>query len=209
MPVETMASAASRMILSVTRSSQMYQLFQPMWGVRAKVSPQTILNFRSASPRTFLARNVTTYSPRSLDRAGDLAGLRIDVQALGQTIDGELHRPPAGGGDGEQERMPRPHAEDSGPVDPRRRRRLGREDHGLIVRGGKRRTGCQGARPEESDDCQRQADHAVPLNKPAFCATRETYPTVCHCLAQAVLGCRVMPGTACAKQWHTVLRNVG
>ena len=44
----------------------MYQLFQPMCGVRASVSPQTILNFRSACPRAFLARNVTTYSPRSL-----------------------------------------------------------------------------------------------------------------------------------------------
>ena len=62
MPVATMASAASRMILSVTWSVQMYQLFQPMCGVKASVSPQTILNFRSAWPQAFLARSVTVYS---------------------------------------------------------------------------------------------------------------------------------------------------
>ena len=68
------------------------------------MSPQTILNGRLASPAAFFARNVTTYSPRFFKRAGDLAGRRIDFQPFGQTVNGELHRPLAGGGNGEQER---------------------------------------------------------------------------------------------------------
>ncbi len=59
MPLETMASAAARMISSVTWFSQTYQLFQPMCGVRARVSPQTILNGRAAVPRRLAAVKVT------------------------------------------------------------------------------------------------------------------------------------------------------
>jgi len=51
MPLLTMASAASRMILSVTWFSHTYQLFHPMCGVSASVSPQTILNLRSPFQR--------------------------------------------------------------------------------------------------------------------------------------------------------------
>ena len=30
--------------------------------------------------------------------------------------------------------------------------------------------------------------------------------TACRCFAEAVLGLALMPGTACSKQWHTVVR---
>jgi len=30
---------------------------------------------------------------------------------------------------------------------------------------------------------------------------------VCHCFAEAVRGVTGWPDTACAKQWHTVVRN--
>ena len=52
------------MTLSLTPSTQMYQLFQPMCGVNARVSPQTIFSGRRASPSALRARNVTTYWPR-------------------------------------------------------------------------------------------------------------------------------------------------
>ncbi len=58
-----MASAAARMMASVTWFSQTYQLFQPMWGVRASVSPQTILNGREAVPRALAAVKVTRWVP--------------------------------------------------------------------------------------------------------------------------------------------------
>ena len=32
---------------------------------------------------------------------------------------------------------------------------------------------------------------------------------VCHCLEQAVLDVSWPDGTACSKQWHTVVRNAG
>ena len=114
-PVETMASAASRMILSLTRNSQMYQLFQPICGVRAKVSPQTILNFRSALPSALAARNITSYVPGCLIAPVIWPVSRIDFQALRQAVDRELHRPLAGGGDRQQKRVSRPHAEHPGP----------------------------------------------------------------------------------------------
>ena len=66
MPLATMASAASRMILSVTLSIQMYQLFQPMCGVSAKRSPTTMRSFRSAEPKSLLARSVTTCVPTTV-----------------------------------------------------------------------------------------------------------------------------------------------
>ena len=59
MPLETMASAAARMIASLTRFSQTYQLFQPMCGVRARVGPQTIVKGREAVPRALAAVKMT------------------------------------------------------------------------------------------------------------------------------------------------------
>ncbi len=53
------------MVFSFTRRCQTYQWFHPIGGVRAKASPQTILNFRSAWPSEFFARNVTTCFPGS------------------------------------------------------------------------------------------------------------------------------------------------
>ena len=44
---------------------------------------------------------------------------------------------------------------------------------------------------------------------PAFLTTRDKAVTVCHCLEQAVLGVSWQPGTACSKQWHTVVRSAG
>ena len=32
---------------------------------------------------------------------------------------------------------------------------------------------------------------------------------MCHCFAEAVQGVTGSPGTACAKQWHTAVRNAG
>ena len=63
-----MASAASRMILSVTRSSQMYQLFHPMWGVRARVSPQTMRRGRLARPRELKTSSTTSWVPARSSR---------------------------------------------------------------------------------------------------------------------------------------------
>ncbi len=122
MPVETIASAALRMILSVTPLPQIYQLFQPIGGVRARVSPQTILNFRTASPRRVLGPESDHVSAAILNQAGDPAAPPIDLQPFRQIVHGELHRPPARGGDGEQERVSGPHAENLGPVDPGRLR---------------------------------------------------------------------------------------
>ena len=58
-----MASAASRMILSVTWFSQTYQLFQPMCGVSARVSPQTIRNGRLAVPWVLDTSKTTSWVP--------------------------------------------------------------------------------------------------------------------------------------------------
>ena len=65
MPEAIICLAASRRCFSVTRLVRMYQLFQPMGGVRASVSPQTIFMGRSAWPWPFFARSVTGYSPFS------------------------------------------------------------------------------------------------------------------------------------------------
>ena len=112
MPVLTMASAASRMILSVTWFSQMYQLFQPMCGVRARVSPQTIRNGRLAVPRRIGDLEDDIVSARAVEPAADLAGLRVELEPLGQPLGRVAERPLAGGRDLEQERRAGPDAED-------------------------------------------------------------------------------------------------
>ena len=86
MPLEIMTSAASRMILSVTRSSWTYQWFQPIGGVSARVSPQTILNCRSALPWALPARSVTAYSPRRATEPVMMPVLRIEREPLGQVL---------------------------------------------------------------------------------------------------------------------------
>jgi len=68
-----------------------------------------------------LARKVTTYSPRFASEPVDPAAHRVDRQAGRKVIDREAHRPLAAGGNREQERTARPHAENLCPVDSRRR----------------------------------------------------------------------------------------
>jgi hypothetical protein len=41
----------------------------------------------------------------------------------------------------------------------------------------------------------------------AFLITPNTLTAVCHCFAEAVRGASDWRGTACAKQWHIVVRN--
>src|SRR5277367_2212055 len=62
-PLLTIASATALTLSSETALAKQFQLFQPIGGVSAILSPTTILNFRLAAPREFFARNVTTYSP--------------------------------------------------------------------------------------------------------------------------------------------------
>ena len=82
-----MALAAARMISSVTWFSQTYQLFQPMCGVRARVSrPQTILSVRSAAPLALEARRITVQSPRSLIVPVMKPGGRVERQAGRQAL---------------------------------------------------------------------------------------------------------------------------
>ena len=134
MPLLTIASAASRMILSVTWFSHTYQLFQPMCGVRASVSPQTILNLRFALPSWLAARNVTTYSPGFSIRPWIWPVWASTVRPFGRWSTANVIGPVARRRNREQERMPRVDAEDARAVDARRARRLGREDDGLFVR---------------------------------------------------------------------------
>ena len=134
MPLLTIASAASRMILSVTWFSHTYQLFQPMCGVRASVSPQTILNLRFALPSWLAARKVTTYSPGFSIRPWIWPVWASTVRPFGQMVHGKRHRAVARRRNREQERMPRMDAEDARPVDARRAGRLGSEDDGVFVR---------------------------------------------------------------------------
>ena len=63
-----------------------------------------------------------------VERAGDVSGGGIHFQSLGQAVDGELHGPLAGGGNGVEQRRARPDAEDRRAVDPRLVRRRRRED---------------------------------------------------------------------------------
>ena len=51
-------SAAPRMSLSVTRPAKQFQLFHPMGGVSAILSPTLTVNMRSSAPREFDALNV-------------------------------------------------------------------------------------------------------------------------------------------------------
>ena len=62
-PLLTIASAADLTLSSVTALAKQFQLFQPIAGGRPICEPQTIFNFRSAWPSSFLAWSVTTYSP--------------------------------------------------------------------------------------------------------------------------------------------------
>src|SRR5260370_18492215 len=62
-PLLTMASAAVLTRSSETAPAKQFQLFHPIGGLSAIVSPTTILNFRLAAPREFFARKVTRYSP--------------------------------------------------------------------------------------------------------------------------------------------------
>ena len=109
----------------------MYQLFQPIGGVRASVSPQTILKGRCDLPCRVLARSVTRYSPLSAT-APRMMPLGVQLQAGRQSLGGELHRPLAGGGNAIEERMLRATGIDGGPVDFRRRARRRREQGGLF-----------------------------------------------------------------------------
>src|SRR6185312_10774870 len=59
----TMASAAALTCSAETAWAKQFQLFQPIGGVSAILSPTIILNFRFVFPSAFFARNVTVYSP--------------------------------------------------------------------------------------------------------------------------------------------------
>src|SRR5690349_19822758 len=60
-----MASAAARTFASLTSQPKQFQLFHPIGGVRAIVSPHTILSGRSVLPRALRTRRVTTWLPFS------------------------------------------------------------------------------------------------------------------------------------------------
>ena len=53
------ASAAARIFLSETAPAKQFQLFQPIGGVSASVSPALIRRLRDVSPCAFFACNVT------------------------------------------------------------------------------------------------------------------------------------------------------
>ena len=100
-PLRTMASAAERTLASSTASAKQFQLFQPSGGVRAMASPQTILNFRCALPRAVCRPQRDHVFAALAENSGDLTGFRVELQAGGQVVGGELHRPLAGGGNGD------------------------------------------------------------------------------------------------------------
>src|ERR1019366_406795 len=62
-PLLTMASAALLTRASETAPAKQFQLFQPIGGVSAIWSPQTMRNLFSAMPREFSASSVTMNSP--------------------------------------------------------------------------------------------------------------------------------------------------
>src|ERR1017187_4951262 len=62
-PLFTSASAARFTLSADTAPAKQFQLFQPIGGVSAMVSPQTMRNFSSAAPSEFFARRVTLNSP--------------------------------------------------------------------------------------------------------------------------------------------------
>ena len=90
--------------------------------------------FRSAEPKSLLARSVTTCSPRWASRRAGRSG--VEGQAVRQALDGEPHRPLARGRNRVQQGMAGMHAENHGAVDPRSRRGLwGEYDRRLAVGG--------------------------------------------------------------------------
>src|SRR5712671_6255699 len=62
-PLFTSASAALFTFSAETACAKQFQLFQPIGGVSAIWSPQTMRNFFSAAPRELLAFSVTMNSP--------------------------------------------------------------------------------------------------------------------------------------------------
>src|ERR1039457_159073 len=62
-PLRTIASAALLTFASETASAKQFQLFQPIGGVSAMWSPQTMRNVFSVEPGKFFARSVTVNSP--------------------------------------------------------------------------------------------------------------------------------------------------
>ena len=77
---------------SVTDAAKQFQLFQPIAGVRPICAPHTIFNFPCALPSAFVAFTLTSYSPFGCHHAGDLARLRIELQARGQSFRRKSHR---------------------------------------------------------------------------------------------------------------------
>src|SRR5438552_13831980 len=61
--LSTIALAEARTFSASTSLAQQFQLFQPIGGVSAMVSPMTILSFLSSEPLSLLARSLTTKSP--------------------------------------------------------------------------------------------------------------------------------------------------
>ena len=100
-----MASAAARTSFSVTRSRKQYQLFQPIDGVSMSLSPTTILKGRSAIPRAFLARSVTTCSPRSGKDPVRMPVRGSSASPRGRLSAAKLHRAIPRCRDGEEHRM--------------------------------------------------------------------------------------------------------
>src|ERR1043166_2157889 len=66
-PEAAIARALRSTFSASTRLPQQFQLFQPIGGVRAIVSPTTIRNLFSLAPLVFSARRVTTCSPAFLN----------------------------------------------------------------------------------------------------------------------------------------------
>ena len=129
-PLLTIASAALFTFSSETALAKQFQLFQPIGGVSAIWSPQTMRKGFSAEPRVFSARNITANVPLFRKCPGDAAGAGVQLQALWKLFRGKIHRPVAGGGNGEQERRAGAHAEDVRSIDARRGRRGWGEDIG-------------------------------------------------------------------------------
>ena len=76
--------------------------------------------------------------PSRPETSGNLTGRLVKLQIRWQAEHVEFHRSLTGGGNGIQERMERPHADNLRAVDPRRRRRLRRQHDLLFARGGNR-----------------------------------------------------------------------
>ena len=112
---------------------QQFQLFHPIGGVSAIVSPMTILSGFSSVPRSFLAWSVTLNSPAVFDDAGYASGVGVDLQSIGKTIRAEGQRPIARGRHGVKERPAGTLAINSRPIDAQRGGHRWREN---IARAG-------------------------------------------------------------------------